>query len=306
MSLKENAKYDFSMCFVRFTPLNDDLTQPEAANIIGGVGPFDFSGAVAPAAVPLLTKIDATAEEQVDLDLVTPPVADITAVTVTELVSAIGVASPTDVTASAEAVTGRLKLVFASGTDVQAYGEAATLSEIGQGKGVRIISSNTMQSFSDNPNLKDEETFTTTDSKGIDTEVVSDGYRKGVAGSLSDTAMDYLIRMIVEGGVYDETNELYSVPTVLTKKVYFKIEVFSARYLVGTNKEADLVDYIEETIYSAKGSFSDRTKERGFVNAVYNYTATSPKVAGVVTPDSDEQVLTIAEFEALDLENISA
>ena len=304
MSLKENAKYDFSMCFVRVTPLNDDLTQPVAANIIGGVGPFDFSGVAVPATVPFISKIDAGAEETVQVDI--SGAVDQAAVTVAELFAAINVAAPTDVTASAEAVTGRLKLVFASGTDVQAYGEAATLGEIGQGKGVRIISSNTMQSFADNPNLKDEETFTTTDAKGIDTEVLSDGYRKGVAGSLSDTAIDYLLRMIIEGGTYDETNLIYSVPTSLTKKVYFKIEVFSAQYLVGTNKEADLVGYIQEIIYSAKGSFSDRTKERGFVNAVYNYSATSPKIAGVISSDTDEIELSIAAFDALNLENISA
>jgi hypothetical protein len=305
MALKEDAKYDFSVCFVRVTPLNDDLTIPEASNIIGAVGPYDFSNTVAViSAVPFISKIDSGAEETVTVDL--SGVADNSAVTVAELFAAINLAAPTDVTASEEAGTGRLKLVFASGTVVQAYGECNTLAGIGQGKGVRVISSNTMQSFTDNPNLKDEETFTTTDGKGIDTEVVTDGYRKGVAGVLTDTAMDYLMRMIIEGGDYDEVNLVYSAPTVLDQKIYFKLEIFSARYLVGTNKEADIDGYIQEVIYSCKGSFGDRTKERGFVNAVYNYTATSDKSTGVVTSDTEEYELTVSEFDALDLENISA
>ncbi len=306
MALKENAKYHFSVCFVRVTPLNDDLTQPEAANIIGGAGPFDFSGAAVPAAVPLLTKIDAGAAEQVDLDLVTPPVADIAAVTVAELITAITTAAPTDVTASAEAITGRLKLVFASGTVVQAYGEAAELSLIGQGQGVRVVSTNTMKSFSETPILKDEETITTTDAKGIDTEVVTDGYRKGNSGAYVDASSDFLMRSIFEGGSIDSVTGVYSVPNSTSRKVYFKIEVFEAKYLLGTNKEFEIDSYQQTVIYSAKGTYGETSRDRNFSDANFTYTATSPKLAGVISADTDYIPLTVEEFEALLLEDISA
>jgi len=164
-----------------------------------------------------------------------------------------------------------------------------------------------MQSFTDTPNLKDEETFTTTDAKGVDTEVISDGYRKGTAGVLTDTAMDYLLRSFVEGGVYDETALTYSAPTSNSSKIYFKIELYSGRYEVGTNKIGDLVGYVKTEIFSCKGTFGDRTKERGFVNAVYNYTATSPRdSSGNLTSDTVETELTVSEYEALSLENIAA
>jgi hypothetical protein len=308
MAKKENARYDFSLCDVIITPLNDDLSQPAIDNIIGGVGPFDYSGAVDPSAVEFISKIDSGAAETVTLDFVTPPVADINAVTVAEIVAAIVVAAPTDLTASVD-TDGRLKIVYSgagSPSVLQVYGEAATTALIGQGKGVKLVYSDTMQSFTDNPNLKDEEAFTTTDAKGVDTEVLSDGYRKGVAGVLTDTAMDYELRSIVEGGTID-ANGAYSVPTSTDRKIYFKIELYSGQYLVGTNKEADLVGYIKEEIFSCKGTFGDRTRERGFVNAVYNYSATSPRdIDGNITSDTVETPLTVSEHEALNLKGLVA
>ena len=304
MALTIDAKYDFSVCFVRITPLNDDLTQPEPSNIIGGVGPFDYSGEASAAAIPFKSKIDTGAVETVNIDL--SLVSDISAVTVSELVSAINTAAPTDLTASAEAVTGRLKIAY-SGTGspsiVQVYGPAATIADIGQGKGVRVVSIDTMQSISDAPIVKDEETFTTTNANGVDTEVISDGYRKGISGSLTDTARSWLARSIIEGGNYEEESLIYTPPTSATRKIYFKLEIFNAIYDVGTQKEANRVGYVQQEIYSCKGTFGDRTRERGFTNWVYNYTATVDSNIGA---DSKETELTVAQYEALELDKISA
>ena len=298
MAKKENARYGFTVTDILLKPLNADLTQPGADNIIGGVGPFDFSGVTAIAAVPVITKIGATAAETVSVNLT--PAVDDAAVTVAELVTAINLAAPTSVTASAEAVTGRLKIVFATGTEVQFYGELAKIAQIGQGFGQRIIYSNTMQSFSDSPTAKDEETFSISDANGIDTEVISDGYRKGVSGVLTETAQDYLTRELIEGGVYDETALTYDAPTSLTAKKYFKIEVYSSVYRFGTNKIGDLVGYVKQEIFSAKGTFGDRTRERGIGTSVYNYTATSPRdVSGNITADTKETQLTVAAYQAL-------
>lgn len=304
MAKKENARYGFTVTDILLKPLNADLTQPSADNIIGGVGPFDYSGASAIAAVPLITKIDATAAETVTVDL--SPAVDDAAVTVDELVTAINLAAPTSVTASKDATSGRLKLVFATGTEVQIYGELAQLAEVGQGFGQRIIYSDTMQSFSDSPTAKDEETFTITDALGIDTEVISDGYRKGVSGVLTETAQDYLTRSLIEGGVYDEANLVYEAPTSLTDKRYFKIEVYSSVYRFGTNKVGDLVGYVKQEIFSCKGTFGDRTRERGIGTSVYNYTATSPRdVDGNITADTKETQLTVAQYEALQLDKLA-
>jgi len=163
-----------------------------------------------------------------------------------------------------------------------------------------------MKSFTTTPIQKEEETFTTTDANGIDTEVLTDGYRKGVSGSFIDAANDFEILQIFEGGTIDTTTGAYAVPTSADSKIYFKIEIFWAQYLMGTNKEFEITGYIHETIYSAKGTSGDSTRDRNMVDANYNYTATSPKIAGVITPDSNRLPLTVPEFEALDIENIAA
>lgn len=307
MALKDDAKYQFSVKLLQVTPLNDDLSQPTPDNIIGGAGPFDFSGASVIAAVPFISKIDSDAEEAITVDL--SGAADDSAVTGAELFAAINTATPTDLTASLEAETERVKIIYSgagSPTYLQIYGECAELGLFGQGKGVKIVVTNTQKSFSETPILKDEETFTTTDSNGIDTEILTDGYRKGVGGTFVDTATDYNLRSIFEGGVLNGTTGGYSVPTSTSGKVYFKIEVFTAVYTVGTQKERDLTSYLQTVVFSAKGSYGDSTRDRNFTDANYNYTATSPKIAGVITPDTDYIPLTVEEFVALNLESVAA
>jgi hypothetical protein len=302
MSTLANAKYQFGLKEVLILPLNADFTTPSTTNIIGGIGPFDFSGEAVPTAIPFKSKIDSGAIETVNVDL--SGASSISAVTVAELFAAINLAAPTDLTASAEAVTGRLKIAYSgagSPTYVQVWGPAAEIGEIGQGKGVRFAYSNTMLNMTDTPTLKEQELITVTDANGIDTEIQTDGYRKGVSGSFGDTAaIDWYMRSIVEGGTYDETALYYEVPTVNDAGLYFMMIVINAIYGTGTSKERDLTGYVRQEIYSAKGTFGDRTKERGWVNAVYNYTATSPKDSGVVTADSKEFQMTTAEYQAAD------
>ena len=304
MALELDAKYEFAAKFLRVTPLNDDLSQPSKDSVLGGIGPFDFSGVAAIATVPLITKIDGGAAETVQVNLTAA--VDQSAVTVAEMVTAITTAAPTDVTASADATTGRLKLVFASGGVVQAYGEAAELGLIGLGQGLRVISSDTFKSFTDTPTNKDSETFANTTVNGTDIEVQSDGFRKGTAGNFVDTAMDYLLRAMIEGGSIDSVTGKYSVPTSLSKKIYFKIEVFWAKYSVGTSLEEAVVGYTQQTIYNCVGSYGDKTRERGMTDTTYSYIATPYKIAGIIQPDSDELPLTVEAYQALDLENISA
>ena len=69
MALKKNARYAFGLNYLRVRPLNADLSQPEANNLIGGAGPFDFSGASSAAAVPFVVKIDGGEEKDLTADL---------------------------------------------------------------------------------------------------------------------------------------------------------------------------------------------------------------------------------------------
>ena len=67
--LKVDGKYNFGIVFARIMALNDDLTIPENDMIVGGAGPFDFSGVSAIAAVPLKVKLDNAAVQSLTVDL---------------------------------------------------------------------------------------------------------------------------------------------------------------------------------------------------------------------------------------------
>jgi hypothetical protein len=304
--LRDTARYAFGLPFVRFMPLNDDYTIPVPSRVIGGAGPFDFSSEPTPASINFTSKIDNGDAETVTIDL--SGAVSISAVTVDELVDAINLATPTDVLASEDVATGRLKIVY-DGTDtpdyLQIYGPAATLAFVGQGKGVKFVKSDTIRTMGDNPIMKDEEVLTTTDAKGLDTSVISDGYRKGVNAPIVDTAEDWELLAIIEGGVYDSDEGTYDVPTSEDDKIYFYVEAYYSRYTRGENKEADLVSYVQKFIRTCKGTKGDGSHERNFADGNYTITATSYKDENeVLWPDTTLTELTIEEYEALDVENV--
>ena len=308
--LRDTARYAFGLVFTRIMPLNDDLTIPTTIRILGGSGPFDYSGEALPAAIPLITKIDNGAAETVNVDL--SGVVDITAVTVTELYTAINLASPTDITASEDGTTSRIKFAYDATEDpgyVQVYGACALVAMVGQGLGAKFVKSDTWTSQSDTPILKDEETFTTTDAAGIDTEVLSDGYRKGLTATIVDTAEDWELKQMLEGGHYDDGNVSgiidYDTPTSEDSKVYFFMESFYTQYTKGTNKVADLVGYVKLLIRTAKGSVGDSSHERDFGDGNYTITATSYKDEnGVLYGDANSRQLTKTEYADLDVYDV--
>lgn len=287
MSIRENgARYVFGLSRLRIRALNDDLTTPAPDNMIGGAGTFDFSSAAAPAAVTAFIKRDDGAIEDFTINLVAPaPAIDIAHVSVAEWVLAVNAglaaATPaiTGVTASAQAVTGRAKLV-STGTYVQFYGEAANLAQFGQGKGLKAVASNTMQSFSESPTNKEDETITTTDANGKDTEIIREGYKKGWTGSMVDTAEDYNMMELVESGTI--AAGVYSDPISTTQKVMFEIEVFNPVYGYGTNDEDQIVSWRHLHYLKAKGSVGDNSMESGWGTKTYNLVGLNYKSAAGV------------------------
>lgn len=312
MSLRTDAKYSFGLDFTRFLPLNDDLSLPlpvatdiaGKGSLIGGAGPFDFSDIdSSDDAIPITAKIDNGAEDTQTVDL--SGAVAIGAVTGTELRDALTAAGLTGATFTLEAVTNRIKCVFATGAYQQLYGECAEVSLFGQGLGIKFITSNTFISLGDTPNVKDEETFTTTDANGIDTEVITDGYRKGVNMVGVDSADDLEMREMIEGGqILDDGS--YEVPTSQDDKIYFMLEAFYSQYEEGTNKEADLVGYIRKLIRTAKGAVNERSHERDFADMTYAITATSykDKDNDLLYGDTKYDPITIEEFNALDVDNV--
>lgn len=310
MSVRDSAKFRYGLVSLRVIPLNDDGSLPVAtavANgagsgaVVGGVGPFDFSSIDSVGAVALSLKIDGAAVENVNVDL--SAAVDQAAVTVDECVTALTAISPSW-TFSKDGTTLRLKGVPSSGEYWQAYGEFAEIVLFGQGKGLKIVKSNTVREFNESPTQKDDQTQTTSDANGKDTEVIRVGYRKGFTATLVDTARDPEL-MAFEGGVYDGVNLTYEKPTPESVKINFMVEVFQSIYTKGANKEPDLEKYLQTTFRSAVLEVGEEPQGDKFTDLSYDITGTPYKTpAGVVWPDKFEEEISVEAYLVLDVLNV--
>jgi hypothetical protein len=317
MSARTDAKFEFGPREMKIIPLDGDLSTPlplsgaPLTTLIryGGVGPFDFSGVDSIAAVEMSIKIDNGTAETNDLNL--SAAVDPAAVTAAELAAAIVTAAFTDIDAGVDS-RGYLYVEYdPAATSIttekylQVYGEAAELGGFGQGAGAQFIYLNTQQSFSVTPTYKDAETITVTDSQGKDTEIISDAFRKGLTGTLVDTARDENIMAIIEGGTIDDYDG-YTPPNSESVQKYFAIEEVRAVYRKGTNKEGDLIGYMLNRVFTCVGRRNEKPGDRNW--AVVNYGITATEYTDPVTEtkhsDSYEQYFTKAEWTTLDWANI--
>jgi len=308
MSLRTSAEYMAFIKFLRILPLNDDKTIPTVSRIIGGAGPFDFSAAYDTSAVEFTFKQDGTAETvEVDVSTGVGSV-DEEAVTVAELVIAINDASPTNITASSDTSTSRLKIALTAPGSVsylQVYGEGPEIAMIGQGYGVKFIKSNTIQSMSLSPNYKESEELNIQDSNGKETTIMTDSYKKGFSATLVDTAYDPELLAIIEGGTWNSTTEIYTDPDSESEKAYFMYEAFYAKYSKGENKEGDLVGYYKEVGRTLSGQTGEEPHDRNINPVNYSLVATNYKDEdGTIYPAKYREELSITEYAALDVENV--
>jgi hypothetical protein len=317
--LRGNAKFVMGLSRVRVRALNGDMTRIKVdmgkdgdyvagtgnGRIIGGTGPFDFSGVADTSDVPMSIKFDSGAVEVIHVDV--SGAVDDTAVTVDELSAAINTAAPTDMTASKEAVTLRLLMVY-SGTDdpdyIQVYGECAELGEIGQGLGQQIITTDTSTSFAETPTEKADETITASPATGAEVDVIIEGYKKGFTGKLIETQEDFNLMRLIEGGTIDSSG-MYHDPDADTIKKYFEVETFNPVYDEGPSKERQMIEW-EQCIYlTCSGSVGAGTKEKKFLPKEYNIVGTNyTNSKGVRGGAILRRRLTIAQYNALDIDNV--
>lgn len=305
MSLLNSSKYQIGIEIVRMHALNPDLTVPKVTRIVGGIGPFDLSGVSAIGAIPFTSKFDDGTAEDKTADL--SGAADQTAVTVDEIFAAINTATPTNITASKESSTNRLMLAATvPGTleYFQFYGELAEVTDIGQGLGVKFIKSDTLVTADESPIRKDDESITIVDAKGRETELLTDGYRKGVTYTLNDSANDYEMKELIEGGVIDSDGG-YTPPNINSVRRYFYMEIFAPTYREGTSNERDKTGYIQLKVYQNKGTFGDVSRGRAWAAWTFPITALAfEDETETFISDSKEIPLTNEEFEALDVYNV--
>jgi len=309
MSLRANAKYVAFPKFQRFLPLNDDKTVPSVTRILGGAGPFDFSGAADPSAVPMTFKTDNGAEVEIDIDVATGYGAvDESAVTVDELFAAIMAEAPTNITASKDATTNRIKIALTvPGTAVylQVYGEAALIAMFGQGYGVKFVKSDTGQSFNVTPTMKESEELSIQDGNGKETSIITDSYKKGDTMEFVDTSIDNALKAMITGGVYNATTKQYDDPHSESTKSYFMVESYYALYNRGENHEADFAGYVKEAYYKVSGQVGGANHDRNINPITYSLTAVNYiDELGVLHGSKYEKELTVTEYEALNLETV--
>lgn len=308
--IRTSARFAYGLPILRLIPLNDDMSLPVATTvaggsgagyIMGGAGPFDFSSVDSIGAVALNLKIDNTTLEELNADI--SAAVDPAAVTVDEMVTALAAISA-DWTFSKDTSTLRLKGVPTSGEYWQAYGECGEIVKFGQGKGLKIIKSDTVRTFNTEPTMKDDQTQTTTDANGVDTDMIRSGYRKGFTGPIVDTARDPEL-MAFEGGVYDEDNLTYERPTSASKKISFMIEAFQSKYVEGSNKEADLVGYIQKTYRSCELTVGEEPQGDGFTDQIYKVIGTPYTTpGGTIYPDVFDEEIGVAAFQTLAVDEV--
>jgi hypothetical protein len=313
MSLRNDAEYMTGVEISKIIPLNTDgstvLPYPGKTDVAAysGLGPFDFSGASSPAAVPLTIKVNTVAETKT-IDITTA--SDQSAVTVTELMAAITTAAFTGITAAADS-RGYGKISVGAGdaeTDyLQVYGEAALLGDFGYGYGMKFRTLNTQKSFPLTPVNVDDESIETIDSRRKKTRVIYAGYRDGVTGSLVDSAVDNDLRALLTGGSWDATTKEFVAPLADAVKPKVSIEVQSYLYLKNSNQEND---WIAAKVTRA---FNMSSKEDGsgdgsnnFQDMSYSFNGTEylNPVDSTKLGDSMTKDYTRAAFEALNYGDI--
>jgi hypothetical protein len=313
--IAKGANFVFGLIFSRFRPMNTDLSLPAPDNLIGGIGPFDFSAEADTTQVPLKFKQDnvSTTTVLVDVSLATGAggtgVADEAAVTVDELVLSINAAT-SDLTASKDA-NDRIKIIWSGAgtpTDLQVWDRVIVIAEFAQGypEGMVWLNSDTFESIGRTPVYKDSETITQTTANGIDIEVETDVYRKGVEGAGVDTAADKRLVALIEGGTLTKDGVTgkytYETPTINDKRYAFQIELYQAQYCAGTANEGDIVGYQKVLIRNAKGTIGDAGAERDWSKTNINYKGTAYRPdCNTLQGDSVEIEMTIEQYEALDL-----
>lgn len=311
MALYEDGEYPFGPIKLKIIPLNQDLSTPlpldfsamTVLQALGGVGPFDFSGATATDAVPLTIKIGIVAETKtIDVSTGVGSVTE-AAVTADELATAIDASAFTGITCAAETTTqGRIVVdVDTPGSDVyiQVYGEAALISLFGQGYGLQFRPITTQEVFPITPTQKDAEEIEQQTTNGKIIKIITDGFRQGFTSAMILTDKDTDLRAFMEGGVISTDGNEYEVPNSDSTKSYFAIEMVQALYSRGVNKEQDIVGYILNRFLTCSATYGEEGGGRDWQKAPWTITGTEYKAPGsfTIVGDQNFKKYTVAAWE---------
>jgi len=309
----QNLKTRFATEGFRAMRLNPDGTIPAASRFLGFTGTVDLSAILDVGdAADLTVKIDSTAEDTNTVDFT--DAVDKAAVTVAEAVAALTTAAFTGITWSLDTATGRLKGVSATGTYVQVYGELAAALDFGQGldhggEGLVFVKSfdDLTKSIGLPKNIKAKEEIDVEGAQGTVTRMVISAKLQGMSPVIATKNKSYDMLEMIQGGTYNRTNNTYDPPlSSRTQSPRFFVEVYSPLYSQGVSKMEDLTHYEKLLIRSCIGMEGDVPIEaKAWANYSFNLEATEyVNESSVTLPAWQESQLTLANFEALNVETV--
>jgi hypothetical protein len=310
--LSVDARREGPVIFARIRPNNPDGGIPLVTRTVGGIGPFDFSDAVAPGAVTIQVKTDngAWVNDTIDLD---DELINISAVTVAQLFAAINTAAVTNITASSESGTGRIKLALTTpgaAKYLQVRGEVAIYAgfggvdgELGYTTEFRKI--DTMASVADADVNHDSERLEWVDGTGDVSAIITKSYKTSKNLTLTDNADDMNIRAMSEGGQFFDdgyTAEGYKEPLPSAEKPVLTLEWFAEVYASDDNNQGNVLGYNWYRANSVKHvSTTDNPGDRSAHQFGYLYSAVPYRnpLDNVKDATAIKQFLTVTEYLAL-------
>lgn len=313
MSFTFDRKSSFSVEGSRWRRLNPDGSYPAPDNQLGFEGTVDLSGLIATS--KLAYREDAKGDfTELTIDLTGVGV-DSTAATVAELVTALNadVGFTAVLTASADADTGRLKIVSAGTPDyLELSGEIASTLFFGgyqgaaTGFGTHFIDCFNNQGAIGLPKeVKDFEELEIESGDGTNISMVVAALMKGLNPTLAFTDELYELKELIQGGSNDQSidgiENRYTPPT--TGQVYlpgFAGEVYEAKYEKGSNLRNNMVGYKRINMNNCNGIEADLNNEvKAWATYSYNVRVREYVKSGVKYPGYTEDALTLSQFLAL-------
>lgn len=314
MGYSFDGKTSFSIEGSRWRRLNPDGSYPAVDNQLGFVGTVDLSALIATDV--LSYRLGATgAFTDLTIDL-TSAGSTMTAVTVAEVVSELNgdVGFSAVFTASADATTGRLKIVETADTAtyLELKGTIAKALEFGGlvngggGFGTHFIDCFDNAGALGLPKeVKDFEEIEVETGDGGTISMTIAALLKGLNPSLALADEMWELKELIMGGSNDQTvsgvSNRYTPPT--TGQVYlpgFAGEVYEAKYNKGSNLRNNMVGYKRLNLNNCNGIEGDLSDDvKAWATYQYNIRVREYVSDGTKYPGYTEDFMSLTEFDAL-------
>lgn len=140
---------------------------------------------------------------------------------------------------------------------------------------------------------------------GIDTMVI-DGQTKGINPTVALNAEYYELKLMVQGGDWDDTNGVYTPPTTaVTRPPMVAGEFFEPKYQKGSSHRGDMVAYKLTSVPRMTGREGDlATEVKAWASYQFDFTAREyTDIDDILKPAYTEKDVTVTEAIAMGITN---